>query len=108
MPLYEFQCRKCGHQFEELLTSAEVEGGKVKVSGIPLATLLKQLSVISLSGENADPLAELSMLGDAVDEAGPEGGGSIRATNKRTLAGLSGGPDAKEVIVPEGDGIESE
>ena len=30
MPLYEFQCRKCGHQFEELLTTAEVEGGKVK------------------------------------------------------------------------------
>ena len=30
MPLFEFQCRKCGHQFEELLTNAEVEDGKVK------------------------------------------------------------------------------
>jgi len=30
MPLFEFQCRKCGHQFEELLTTAEVESGQVK------------------------------------------------------------------------------
>jgi putative FmdB family regulatory protein len=29
MPLYEFLCRKCGHRFEELLTSAEAEAGKV-------------------------------------------------------------------------------
>jgi len=25
MPLYEFTCRKCGHQFEELITLAELE-----------------------------------------------------------------------------------
>ncbi len=30
MPLFEFQCRKCGHQFEELLTAAEVEAGQLK------------------------------------------------------------------------------
>lgn len=30
MPLYEFKCNKCGHQFEELLMASEVEAGKVK------------------------------------------------------------------------------
>jgi putative FmdB family regulatory protein len=25
MPLYEFTCQKCGHQFEELITLAELE-----------------------------------------------------------------------------------
>ena len=27
MPLFEFTCRKCGHVFEELMTSAELESG---------------------------------------------------------------------------------
>ena len=30
MPLYEFTCKKCGHQFEELLTLSEMEAGKLK------------------------------------------------------------------------------
>ncbi len=30
MPLYEFQCRKCGHGFEELLSMAEVDLAKPK------------------------------------------------------------------------------
>lgn len=30
MPLYEFTCRKCGHQFEELLAMADLKGDKVK------------------------------------------------------------------------------
>lgn len=29
MPLYEFNCRKCGHGFEELMTLAEMENGKL-------------------------------------------------------------------------------
>lgn len=30
MPIYEFTCKKCGHNFEELLTLSEVESGKLK------------------------------------------------------------------------------
>jgi putative FmdB family regulatory protein len=30
MPLYEFTCRKCGHQFEELVGMSDLEAGKVK------------------------------------------------------------------------------
>ena len=30
MPLFEFRCHKCGHQFEELMTTSEVNEGKVK------------------------------------------------------------------------------
>ncbi len=30
MPLFEFTCKKCGHQFEELLTVSEMESGKLK------------------------------------------------------------------------------
>lgn len=30
MPLYEFSCKKCGHNFDELLSLSEMEQGKVK------------------------------------------------------------------------------
>ena len=30
MPLYEFTCQKCGHNFEELLTLSEIKAGKLK------------------------------------------------------------------------------
>ena len=30
MPLYEFTCRKCGHQFEELLSLSDAAAGKAK------------------------------------------------------------------------------
>ncbi len=30
MPLYEFTCKKCGHNFEELLTLSEIESGNLK------------------------------------------------------------------------------
>ena len=29
MPMYEFTCRKCGHNFEELISLAELEAGKI-------------------------------------------------------------------------------
>ncbi len=28
--MYEFSCRKCGHQFEDLVSLAEVEAGEVE------------------------------------------------------------------------------
>ena len=30
MPLYEFTCKKCGHNFEELMTQTEKNDGKTK------------------------------------------------------------------------------
>ena len=30
MPLFEFTCKKCGHNFEDLVTIAELNDGKVK------------------------------------------------------------------------------
>ncbi|MCP4290928.1 MAG: zinc ribbon domain-containing protein [bacterium] len=30
MPLFEFSCKKCGHNFEELMTLTEVNEGKAK------------------------------------------------------------------------------
>lgn len=30
MPLFEFNCQKCGHSFEELLSLSEVDGGDLK------------------------------------------------------------------------------
>lgn len=29
MPLYEFTCKKCGHTFEELISLADLESGKL-------------------------------------------------------------------------------
>lgn len=30
MPLYEFTCKKCGHNFEELVSLSDLSEGKVK------------------------------------------------------------------------------
>ncbi len=30
MPIFEFICKKCGHNFEELLSFAELESGELK------------------------------------------------------------------------------
>ena len=30
MPMYEFTCRKCGHNFEELMSLAEMESGAIQ------------------------------------------------------------------------------
>ena len=30
MPLFEFTCKKCGHNFEDLVTIADLNDGKVK------------------------------------------------------------------------------
>lgn len=30
MPIFEFTCKKCGHNFEELLSAAELASGELK------------------------------------------------------------------------------
>ena len=30
MPIFEFTCRKCGHNFEELLSLTELQSGELK------------------------------------------------------------------------------
>ncbi len=49
MPLFEFQCRKCGHQFEELLTTAEVESGQVKCPACRSKRVEREFSAFATS-----------------------------------------------------------
>ena len=50
MPIFEYECKKCGHQFEALLKSASEpapeglgEAGVLYLLGLPLITLLPRL-----------------------------------------------------------------
>ena len=47
MPLYEFQCRKCGHQFEELLTLAELSTGRVKCPACSSQSIEREFSAFA-------------------------------------------------------------
>lgn len=70
-------------RLSESLAGAKVElaGTTVSISGIPEATLLEQLSALSITGEGADPLAALAGLGPGTaGMSAPEAGGSIRAS----------------------------
>ncbi len=49
MPLFEFQCRKCGHQFEELLTASEVESGLVKCPACRSKRVEREFSAFATS-----------------------------------------------------------
>ncbi len=58
MPLFEFQCRKCEHQFEELLTVAEVEDGKVKCPACRSKRVEREFSAFATgSGDLSGTLA---------------------------------------------------
>jgi len=58
MPLYEFQCRKCGHQFEELLTTAEIEADKVKCPACSSKRVAREFSAFATgSGGSGGSLA---------------------------------------------------
>ncbi len=54
MPLYEFQCRKCGHQFEELLTTAEIEAGKVKCPACSSKRVEREFSAFATGSGGLD------------------------------------------------------
>jgi len=57
-----------------------VQDGNIVITGVPADALLEQLATVSLSGDGADPLAELAGIGPGVGMDTPEGGGSIRAS----------------------------
>ncbi|HPF69631.1 MAG TPA: zinc ribbon domain-containing protein [Candidatus Krumholzibacteria bacterium] len=50
MPLYEFTCRKCGHVFEELLSLADVQAGKVACPACKSKAVDKGFSSFATSG----------------------------------------------------------
>jgi len=52
MPLYEFTCRGCGTEFEELCTSAEVEAGEVTCPECGKKKAEKKLSVFAATGDS--------------------------------------------------------
>jgi putative FmdB family regulatory protein len=52
MPIYEFKCRKCGADFEELTTLTEVESGEVRCSECGSEQVERQVSTFA-SGGNA-------------------------------------------------------
>ena len=50
MPMYEFKCGKCGHQFEELLMASEVETGKVKCPACGSKLVEREFSAFATGG----------------------------------------------------------
>jgi len=80
-----------------------VQGGAIKITGVPANALLEQLSTLSLSGEGADPLAALAGIGPGVAMDNPEGGGSIRASRPSATARprIIKEHDPKERVVAE-------
>ena len=81
---------------------ASFQAGVLKVVGLPLEALLNQLASLSVTGD--DPLGELGALGGAVaSAAGPEGGGSIRASRPADFAMAADSPrlDPREVFEAE-------
>lgn len=86
------------------LANAKVEfaDGKLTISGLPMAGLLDQLSALNLTGDS-DPLAVLAGLGGGGVQgtAGPEGGGSIRASKPTALPpGIAAAMAAETAAAP--------
>jgi putative FmdB family regulatory protein len=46
MPIYEYRCRRCGHQFEAFRTPKEREGVRCTKCGAPVRRLLSPVGVI--------------------------------------------------------------
>ncbi|MBN1959456.1 MAG: hypothetical protein JW841_00800 [Deltaproteobacteria bacterium] len=76
----------------------QVTDGKLQIKGIPAASLLEQLAKLQII--DGDPLIALAALGGSVPSgAGPEAGGSIRASQPIPMAALMGNipaPNADE------------
>jgi putative FmdB family regulatory protein len=63
MPIYEFVCRDCDTQFEELTTQAEVEAGEVACPGCGGRRVAKQLSTFASTVEKGAPCGRPSGAG---------------------------------------------
>ncbi|MCE9616316.1 MAG: zinc ribbon domain-containing protein [Lentisphaerae bacterium] len=48
MPIYEFQCKACGHEAEQLVPKTDWKGAKCPACGS--SRLAKKLSVFAVSG----------------------------------------------------------
>lgn len=55
MPIYEFTCRKCGGDFEELTTHAEAEAGEVACPDCGAKKAQKKLSTFAAAVEKGTP-----------------------------------------------------
>lgn len=53
MPMYEFTCKTCGTEFEELCTSVEAEAGKVECPECGAKKAVKRLSTFASTGGGA-------------------------------------------------------
>jgi len=70
MPLFEYVCKKCGHQFETLVTGTTSPA----CPSCQSEKLEKQLSVFAVSsrGENASRRGAVAPCGTCGDPRGPE------------------------------------
>lgn len=67
MPLYEYQCKGCGHQFEDLV----IGSAKSRCPSCDGQTLEKLLSVFAVSGCNEDQVPVMGACGSCGDPRGP-------------------------------------
>lgn len=51
MPLYEFNCKKCGHNFEELMTLSEINSGNLKCPACNSKRVERGMSSFATSGD---------------------------------------------------------
>ncbi len=52
MPLYEFTCKKCGHNFEELMTLTEMNDGQTKCPACSSKRLERGFSAFATGGSS--------------------------------------------------------
>ncbi len=67
MPLYEFQCKGCGHEFEDLVLGS-ARPACPSCNGQQLERLL---SVFAVNGAGDDPLPAAAACGSCGDPRGP-------------------------------------
>jgi putative FmdB family regulatory protein len=54
MPIYEYRCKKCGHEMELLVKSSS--GSKPKCEKCGSTSLEKQFSAFGVGGDSSDPM----------------------------------------------------
>ena len=60
MPIHEYACRGCGHEFETLVRASETPS----CASCGSTELDRKLSVFATQGEKADPVGACGMCGD--------------------------------------------